>query len=453
MKILLGLSTLLFSTFLFHKAAGTLNITKLNIISFTFYNLIVFSFIGASFVFWGFRDHYLINKITDVQVIYKTYFMLIYVMFSFPIAVIFFNYILLGKHVKKSYERILSQKLFYQKNENFVFLLTLVLTLISLFSIIYVFFCLGGVPVFKVLSHDSDSAKLRIEIGRNFSGNTYIKNILMLWLTPLLSYFSYIYFRSSHKKKWGLLFAITFLLSLLVKTYDFQKAPVIYYLFYFYIIEILLGNKNVLKMLVTLGVVGCIIIILQYTFIAGYHSNFLTLSSGPVGRIFMTQIATLFLHIQAFPKKIPYLEGASLPTIWARLFGCDDSWVRSGRKVMELYNPSGIKAGTAGVMNALFIGEAYANWGVKGVILAPLIVALLLSIAFALLIKLPKTPLSIILYLTLFISYTGTLHGGFVDYLYNIGNVLIIIAVAICSIMINHGKFHLKRPLTFKRLL
>lgn len=43
-------------------------------------------------------------------------------------------------------------------------------------------------------------------------------------------------------------------------------------------------------------------------------------------------------------------------------------------------------------MNALFAGEAYANWGYKGVIFAVIWVALILSLVVLLIMKLKKTP-------------------------------------------------------------
>ena len=43
---------------MFRKVAGTLSPTKLNIASYTYYALLVFSVIGAMFIAMGFRVHY-----------------------------------------------------------------------------------------------------------------------------------------------------------------------------------------------------------------------------------------------------------------------------------------------------------------------------------------------------------------------------------------------------------
>lgn len=451
MRFMIVIFVFVCSVMLFSKAAGTLNIKKLNIVSFAFYSMIVFSYIGASCVFLGFRDHYLIAKIRDDSIILKTYLIIAYTMILFPACIILVNYIFIGKKIRLIYNDFLKQRTICNDNENLAYIAAMIATIIGISATAYVFHCIGMIPVLHMNMGTNEMAALRIDINRSFTGNTYIKNLIMILLTPLLSYFTYIYFRVTHKKKWGFIFIINLFLSILIKTYDFQKSPIVYYLFNYYMIEVMLGNKKILKILCLVGSLGAILIYVQYVFVAGYEGSLFTIRSGPGGRIFMTQIATLFLHVQAFPKEVPYLNGASLPTILARLIGSSNSWVRSGREVMKLYNPSGIKAGTAGVMNTLFVGEAYANWGIAGVIVAPLIVAVPFSLSFLTILKFKKTPLTLVLYLALFQSFTGALQGGFVDFLYNAGVCLTIGIAYGLYILLNRGGTGMIRPLQLRR--
>ena len=154
----------------------------------------------------------------------------------------------------------------------------------------------------------------------------------------------------------------------------------------------------------------------------------------------MTQVAALFLHIKTFPILQPYLNGASLPTLVANFVGSGESWIRSGRIVMEFFNPEGVELGIAGVMNALFVGEAYANWGLIGVAIAPTVVALPFSFAVAILLRLKKTPLVITLHIALFILYIGSVQGGFVDYIYNAIAIILIIMFLFIGGLINSGR-------------
>lgn len=57
----------------------------------------------------------------------------------------------------------------------------------------------------------------------------------------------------------------------------------------------------------------------------------------------------------------------------------------------------------------------------------------------------PKTPLSITLYLILLIQFIGALEGGFVDYIYNFGVILMVLMFGLIQTALNNGK------LTFRR--
>lgn len=76
MKLFLVLIIFVVFTFLFYKAAGTLSLKKINIISFSYYSIVIYSYIGASLVYLGFREHYLIQKISDETIINKTFYIL-----------------------------------------------------------------------------------------------------------------------------------------------------------------------------------------------------------------------------------------------------------------------------------------------------------------------------------------------------------------------------------------
>lgn len=452
MKIIIVLSVLCLFILLFRIAAGTLNIKKLNIISYAYYNILIYSFIGASLVFLGFRDHYLIADIKSDAVINKTYLLLCYALIVFPAATILCNHLLNGKKILKQYEKQIQTDAVYRNGEKTVFTLSAAMAVIGISAAIYMFACIGFVPILHLNQTSEELARISSQVNRNFTGNSYIKNIVVLTFVPLFSYLTYAYWRTSKKIQWGMLFFIFFITSILAKTYDLSKAPVIYYTFHFVVIEVILNNKKLFRYLFAFGILGFICIFLQYKYIMGYNTTFFTIRSGPGGRIFMTQIATLFLHVQAFPEQIPYLKGASLPTVLAKLTGVPVSWVRSGREVMKLYNPAAVSNGTAGSMNAFFIGEAYANWGIAGALAAPVIIGIHFSVAFTLLLKMKKTPLSITLYIALFQMLTGALQGGFVDYLYNIGIILTIGLIYSIGVLIRRGKLGVRKPLRWKRI-
>lgn len=432
MNYAIAIIVIIISAYLFKKAAGTLKINLINVSGYVFYSLMIFEFIGITLVFLGFRDHYLINKITNNNVINVTYWCMAYTMIILPLTILLFNkYVFKIKNVKESYIENINKEIELEDKKycNRVFILVTIGLSVCLIATIYVFYCIGYIPLFKFFDNTFDFATERIKSGRNFVGNQYIKNIVMLIITPLLSYIAYIYMRTTNEKKWKILFGISFVLCVFVKTYNFEKAPIIYYICFFFIIEVMLGKTLKFKKVLPYIITACLLVVIMYTTVGGYRGKMLSLSNGPLSRIMISQAGTLILHFDAFPDKTPYLCGHSFPPFTKILFGEGEYDVRSGREVMEVYNPVAVENGTAGVMSTMFMGEAYANFGFVGVAIAPIIVGIIFSAIFCIYLKSNKTPLNIILYLECFITFSTVLQAGFIDFFYNIQFAVVIVCV------------------------
>jgi hypothetical protein len=89
------------------------------------------------------------------------------------------------------------------------------------------------------------------------------------------------------------------------------------------------------------------------------------------------------------------------------------------------FNPRGVEDGQGGVMNSIFIAEAWANFGVIGVLVSPFWVGFLIQSLYLFFLRKPKNPV----YLAFFVSFSigGSVTGGFNDYIYNPGFMLMII--------------------------
>lgn len=444
MRFCIVVAVFILFTFLFYKAAGSLSVKKLNMISFSYYLLLIFAFVGSSCVFCGFRNHYLIQKVAEAT-IDKTYLMICYTLIMLPLSIWFFNTLFGVRNIKKEYAGYLKRETLWQGNSNAMFAVVSFLAVVSIASMVYVFCVMGYFPPLAYVTKTADEMKvMRIQDTRGFAGNVYIRNIVMCTVTPLTSYIAYIYMRKTKESKWLILFALLFVASVIVKTYNFEKAPVVYYVIYLYVLEVMMGNIKTLKGLTMVGVLGGVAIYFFYYVISGYSGNLFTISTGPGGRIFMTQIATMFLHVDAFPNIHPFLDGASLPSLFADFLGIGESWIRSGSVVMNVYNQSAVSQGIAGVMNSIFTAEAWANWGWGGVLVSPLVVGFVYSVSTCFVIKRQKTPAMMMIYLVCFMNFTNSLLGGFVDYLYPLMTLVFAVAFYCLEVIGNKGKitFH-----------
>lgn len=440
MRFIIAMIIIVLSVILFKKSSGTLKINLINVSSFVFYSLMVFEFIGVTLVFLGFRDHYLIQKISSEEVINKTYLMMSYTMIVLPIIIILSNkFIYKIKNMKETYIENVNKEVVLEDKEGRkkIFILITILSVICLIATIYVFYIIGYIPLFKYFDSNFNFAQERISSGRNFAGNQYIKNIVMLTITPIISYIAYIYMRTTKERKWTILFVLLFIINIFIKTYDFAKAPLVYYICYFFIIEVLLGKTFKIKKILPFCIVAVTLVVLSYTITAGYKGSYFSLSEGPLSRLMITQAGTLFLHVDAFPNKIDYLKGHSFPPITRFLFGAGEYDIRSGREVMKIYSKAAVENGTAGVMSTMFMGEAYANFGITGTIISSIVVGIVFSSILCIYLKSKKTPLNMALYLEGFIVFTTVLQGGFIDFFYNIQFLVALIVIFSIKILVS----------------
>lgn len=424
------------------KAGGTFSTAHLNIISASFYLVLITALIGGSAIYLGFRGHYIAAKVDDYTA-NKGYWILAYSVVALPLLIIVFNRVLGIKDYKKFYTDYIAAPI-DTNNEYFdPYIVVLVLTIICTVACIYTFRKVGYIALFEMLKGTSDSVN-EAASSRSFGGSVLFKNVIALGLTPILSYMAYIYYLDKKENRWRFLFYFLFFLAVLVKTYDFSKAPIVIYIFYYYLINVMLGKVGDQKKIIPFLVLAGIIIICLYRFVLGYSGKLLSLTNGPLSRLMMSQIGGLFMHVKIFPTQYPYLRGTSFSRSIARLMHLQNYGVRSGRVVMSILYPERVTSNTVGVMNTLFVAEAYANYGIPGVFISPLIVAFCISFIPNVMLIQRKTPLNITLYVFMTYCYNQALIGGFVDFVYNALLIAIVLIMVFAQVLIRRGRLTIR---------
>lgn len=429
LKILIVALGLTLSTYLFKKAAGTLSVRKLNLISYTFYLFILQTYIGTSLVFLGDREHYTITYILNNDTIPRTFFYVLLTAVLLPLIIIFL-YKLLKVDINYIYSEYLSKETNVD-NEQIVFYIVLGISSISIILMIMLFVKIGYAPLLKMVFAEPgfNFKTARINISNVTIIHEYVKNILILSLIPVFSYISFVYVYTTKNIRWIVLFGVLFICSLFTKTYNFAKTPVIFYLFTFVIIYIML-NDGIRRHLLYV-IVGCLggVIFLLYK-VMGYALEF-SIHTGPISRVIFTQAGTLMYHFDFFPQHFPFLMGRSLSGTIIKVLSSDLTPLRSAKVIMAFYGSRSVYEGTAGVMNALFIGEAYANFGAIGLLLSIVYISLLFGMIYYLFTKkFRKTALNVALFGILTSELASITQGGFFDFIYS-ANIIIIVLLFI----------------------
>ena len=453
MYLLITILAILFSANILKKCAGTISIYKLNMMSWIFYwDFLLMSVIGAVLVVYNIDHHYLIDKLVFENSRVKGFWAIIYTIVMFPIGMKLSCMLFKAKNLDLLFQKYTTKPLERERkfSDYYVRQLLIALSLVCVLSVIYVLYIIGEIPLFRFFSSSNifNFAEFRVDVSRNFQGNGYIRNIFAYGLTPLLSYIAYGYKlrdRTTFSKWW---FYIMFVCSILILTYNFAKAPVLFYGLGFLFYRIYLNGRISKKILLgTLLVILAILIAMYAILMVDGEWNlrmlFNNFNSGISGRLLLSQIAGTFLSFDIFPEMHSHLGFSSISKALSDLFGVSYS-EPSARLIMEQVNPAAVKAGVAGVINSLFIGEAWANFGLAGVLIAPMYVGLLIQSLYLFFLKSGKTPF----FMGLFVYYTiqSSITGGINAYLYNpsffISIILVVLVYSLASIMKYSSKIH-----------
>lgn len=432
--VLLGAAA---SLFLFYKASSTLNIAKINVVSYICYLFFIQTYIGASIAYLGDLKHYTFNYVIDIDHVNVMFYCVLLTGILLP-GVMVLLYKLFRVNIKECYEGYLKRpaELYFEKP---AFFIVSGLSAFCLLLLVIFLAKIGYIPLFRLIKPPAgyNFGTERIRITNANVVNNYIKNVMILSFIPLLSYIAFTFAITVKKMRWVILTVVMVLASVIVKTYNFEKSPIMFYGFVFLFIWLYakgrLSNKLTVSCLV---LAGAVMIFMYGRMNYSVDLSHIDIYNGPFGRTIFTQVGTLTYHFDLFPQIFPFLDGRSFPKLILKLFHLGDSQLRSAKLVMDYYGAKHVFEGTGGVMNAFFIGEAYANFGFAGMTAGIVYLGALVAFVYRLFLKIEKNPLSIALFAVMTSKIALATQSGFVDFIYNadaLFTVLLVVAVLYLS--------------------
>lgn len=409
-----------------------MKLTQLNMVSWVFYvHLVANSFIASFLVINGWDSTGLKDMIGKEAKLYG-WIAIQYTMIAMPLAMLFVNY-LYG--YKSSSGLFLSytgapMRPLVSKEDSFLKYSLYLLSLLSILSVVYVFATIKTIPLLNALQGwDAKSlAVLRVEVGREFAGSTTIKNFFSLTIMPIIAYVAYAYWRMSNKWSDLLWFLITSFFAAIILTYDLQKTPFIMFLLGFMFANILIEGAVKKKTLIIFVSAGLILIIASYVIIVK-SDNYEFIIRVIMMRVFEGQAAGTFFAFEYFPNSIDFIGLSSFLPYYRNLLGMNTS-ENAARTLITTIHPEGLQENTAGVMNSLFMQEAWANYGIIGVVIAPLYVGIFIQIIYILFLKSRKAPVMVglLAYFTYRMPVTNDFNSFIVPF--NMIQVFLVFALA-----------------------
>ena len=390
-----------------------MKLTQLNMVSWIFYvQLFASCFIASILVVNGWEGNHIVSVVSDNSRFYG-WLAIQYTMIAMPLGMLFINYLYGYESNRKLFLSYINSPTIpsLSQKDSFVKYPLYALSLISVFAVIYTYMKLNTNP-FYAIYEGMDAfalAGLRQEIGGEFKGSFTVRNLFGMTLTPILSYIAYAYWCMTKKRQYFIWFLVMFVFTFFILTHDLSKSPFAFFIFGFLLINVLINGGIQKKTFFFFGVAGLILIVTAIVFITR-TTDFAKIAEGLVKRIILSQAIGTFLSFEYFTESHDFIGFASfLPAIRTAL-GMDVS--ESAYRILAIYfDPEGYRAGVVGVANSLFIQEAWANFELFGVIIAPFYVGMFIQLIYMYFLKSKKTP--IMLGILAYMSSKMPITGGF----------------------------------------
>lgn len=447
--LIISILIVFFSFNLFKVAFGNMQITRyMPHTHLWLIQLVSMSLIGINFMIFGYRSTTIELFDLNIKYIYIATFCIWYIMLAIPFGVIFINrkYQIKSKHFLLTY---FEQDIVIDKS-NIVKLYFLLWTTLSIAVVIYL--CHFKVPLYLAIKGDISSLLVsRVNYTRSFEGSYFIKNVIGETCIVITSYVIFIYYYKSKLRYWKMLFLINFFCAAFISGADMSKSGLaLYILPYVYIFVIIQGKISIKKFVKYIAILMVLLLLIYTQQLKNTGLNWWEIlfdfERGPIGRIFNIQIQSFPTYFQIFPKIFNFTYGKGIALI--RFFGVEN--IESARIVASVLEPNGVNGGWVGVANSLFLGDAYANFGIIGVIISPFIVSIWFCFFYHKMEKSPKTPINIGVYIVILNNLVNSITGGFCSaYLINTKMISCIIYLIIFNLLFN--SFRRKKVTTYDK--
>lgn len=401
---------------LFKNAAGTLSLCRLNTVSYVFYySILISTFLGSVICALGYGDDHWILCYTKRETRVIAWLTVCYSIIAIPLGMRFVNRIYHIGNIRKLYEDFITSDLHIRLSNKKIKKVLFLMCIFSVLISIYIRNNSGSWPLFTALIEQDylGAREERIDVRRNFHGIIYIKNLGGLCLVPLFSYFSYIILINKKNLYNLCCYSVILLCTLFVLSYDTQKAPLIFYLVGYIIIYTLISGP--IKRRTLIGFVGVSLFLMSLMYVSfnatsnGALDVLLDPTSSMWGRMFISSYAGVPLSFEWFPDVIKQPTWQiGLPEFVLKAFGLPT--MESARLMMLKIEPSG------NLISSYFIAEAWANYGIFGVIFSPFVIGFCVQFIHLFLLRHRKDPIAIAFYA--FMTTRWVISSGFVNYLY-----------------------------------
>lgn len=380
------------------------------------FHLIIHTLIGALLINNGFANNSVIHKVSNVNI----YNWSNYIALSIYIYYIT-NYILIKYFInKQNFDQwinrriVVTEKRISTKNlYNYLVILLAICCVVS----VYVTIVSGGIPHLRIFT--MNLLEFRFSISRGFPGIIYLKTIFFDSLPILLCCIFYSYYLTVRTQQTRGVFYLSFILASYSSTFTFEKSPFIVFILTLYIIKKIIQRRRIKPyyfLILPLLLFGF------FSLLSSASASFIFRAI--FNRIFIDQVSGSYLMFEIYPINYPFIGFSSISSL-VEIFGLNYQF--PARRIAMEYAFGERALSYMNLLSTYYLGEAYANFGVLGVILAPIYVCTLITTFYHKLIKTTKSPLIIAIFAYSIIP--SSVSSQFNNFLYNSITIILFLLI------------------------
>lgn len=430
---------IILSIYLYRHAAGE-SILRLNMLTYSFYLLAVLSLFVSIVVVLHFPfidyDSVMFNhSYGDYSVRLAVWGIVMWMFIGIPLGAMIANKLI----NKSSIDSLMVNYRKFVPQIGFGFNEKTLASALFLIGTILIFTLFWNLPEDTALStiiqsHDVISSQIARGATNNEQFGRFYGSIFNLGTLQWLSYIAFGMIIMTGKIKWYCLFGVMFLIVCFFCLVNGEIAPILYYLVGIGFLRNLLG-RSFLRFYEGLGII--VLLLGLFILFKGADGGMVLILQQITERLLFSQLIGMYQAFQIFPVQHEFIGFASTGKVIHEILGLPalDSY---GLLMMRIYNPEGVKLGLAGHLTTIFMGEAWANFGMFGVIFAPLWVGAVVQLVNCMFVGRHKRKNIISMALYVYLAVTFGYASDFISFYYPVGMLLFLLGV---MIIVKFGQF------------
>jgi oligosaccharide repeat unit polymerase len=393
--------------------------------------MFVYAYIGLLPLYFGWDEYRYKTGVQDRDIVFQVYIFSVICMLGLIVG---FGY---AKYVfkLKSIQPLTSIRPLHKKE----YFIIIILVLFCFGVLLYYLSKLSSIAFLVVFTDGVTQAKVtRSLMGNDFSGKYHWYSVIMHDLYCLITFALFSAWLVVRKRLVCLLFMFTFMGSTFSAVMAGEKAPFAWLLiglFLTYCLTELNGKMPVKSIIKFTGILFFVLALLYMVFMGS--KDFILAIESALSRAFTGGIQPAYHYLEFFPSYQDFLFGRSFPNPGGIM---PFEPYRLTVEVMNWRFPNLAEMGVVGSMPTVFWAEAYANFGIFGVLSIPFFVGLLVWVIYYFTYKLENTPIKIGFLVWLMIHFKSLSNTGFSGYLFDFYLIIIFIIIIFTISITNNFK-------------